>query len=218
MLRLMKKNALYFAYYAGIIMPLMTLYFILVRKEFSGAMVMFQGLWLILTVEGALTVNEKTEEKSHGYDFLRILPLKDRDIVLSKFLIVVLTTIFLVVFNYVLYFFIPGSTHMYAIGRVVVFLSGIYALLLAAFSYIIIFRFGHPAFAKFVWGAMIFSMVGPILIFENVILKMRTDIAVITDKLAQLYWLFWIVIPLGGLALFCFLFQMAIRAKSAARG
>ena len=218
MLRLMKKNALYFAYYTAIILPLMTLYFFLVRKEFSGAMVMFQGLWLILIVEGALTVNEKTEEKSHGYDFLRILPLKDRDIVLSKFIIVLLTTIFLVVFNYALYFFIPGSTHMYTIGRVVVFLSGIYALLLAAFSYIIIFRFGHPAFAKFVWAAMIVSMLGPILIFESVILKMRTDLAVITEKLAQLYWLFWIVISLCGLALFYCLYLVATRVKTAARG
>ena len=218
MLRLMKKNALYFVYYAAVIMPLMTVYFILVRKEFSGAMVMFQGLWLILTVEGALTVNEKTEEKAHGYDFLRILPLKDRDIVLSKFLVVILTTIFLVIFNYILYLFIPGSDHMYAIGRVIVFLSGIFALLLAAVSYIIIFRFGHSAFVKFVWAAMIFSMAGPILFFENVILKMRTDITVVMEKLAQLYWLFWIVIPLGGLALFYLLFRMATRAKSTARG
>jgi hypothetical protein len=217
MLRLMKKNALYFAYYTAIIMPLMTLYFFLVRKEFSGAMVMFQGLWLILVVEGALTVNEKTEEKSHGYDFLRTLPVKDREIVLSKFLIVLLTTIFLVIFNYSLYLFTPGSAHMYAIGRVVVFLSGIYALLLAAVSYIIIFRFGHSAFAKFVWAAMIFSMIGPILIFESVILKMRTDLTVITEKLAQLYWLFWIVIPLSGLALFHYLYRLAARVKMSSR-
>ena len=74
MLRLMKKNVTYFVFYAAVIMPLLTLYFFLVRKEFSGAMVLFQGLWLILIVVGALAVNEKTEEKSRGYDFLRTLP------------------------------------------------------------------------------------------------------------------------------------------------
>ena len=218
MLRLVKKNALYFVYYAAIIMPLMTLYFYLVRKEFSGAMVMFQGLWLILTVEGALTVNEKTEDKSNAYDFLRILPIKDHEIVLSKFLIVLLTTIFLVALNYILYLFIPGSVHMYAIGRVVVLLSAIYALLLAAISYIIIFRFGHPAFVKFVWAAMIISMIGPIILFEYVILKATTDLAVITERLSQLNWLFWVVIPLCGLALFYILFRLAVRAKQTARG
>ncbi|UCE40153.1 MAG: ABC-2 transporter permease [Candidatus Aminicenantes bacterium] len=214
----MKKNILYFAYYTAIIMPLMTLYFYSVRKEFSGAMVMFQGLWLILTVEGALAVNEKTEEKSHGYDFLRILPIKDREIVLSKFLIVLCTTIFLVVFNYILYLFIPGSVHMYTIGRVVVLLCALYALVLAGVSYIIIFQFGHSAFVKFVWAAMIISMVGPIIIYENIILKTDTDLATITEKLGQFFWLFWIVIPLCGLAVYYFLFHTAIRAKQTARG
>jgi hypothetical protein len=218
MLRLMKKNILYFAYYAAIIMPLMTLYFYLVRKEFSGAMVMFQGLWLILTVEGALAVNEKTEEKQNGYYFLRILPIKDREVVQSKFLIVLITTIFLLAFNYILYLFIPGSIQMYAIGRVVVLLSAIYALILTGISYVIIFRFGHAPFVKFVWVVMIISMVGPIFIYENVVLKASTDLATIAEKLSQLFWLFWIVIPLCGLAVFYFLFQTATKAKLKARG
>jgi hypothetical protein len=218
MLRLMKKNALYFAGYAAIIMPLMTLYFYLVRKEFSGAMVMFQGLWLILTVEGALTVNEKTEEKSNGYDFLKTLPIKNHEIVLSKFLIVLITATFLVGFNYALYLFIPGSAQMYALGRVVVLLSGIYALLLAALSYIIIFRLGHGAFVKFVWAGMIISMVGPILFFEYVVLRAKMDLAIITERIGQLYWLYWIVIPLCGLALFYLLFRLAVHAKETSRG
>lgn len=218
MLRLMKKNVFYFAYYAAIIMPFMTLYFILVRKEFSGAMVMFQGLWLILVVEGALAVNEKTEQKFHGYDFLRMLPIKEQEVVLSKFLIVLFTTVILVLYNYSLYLFIPGSAHMYAIGRIVVLLSAIYALVLAGFSYIIIFRFGHGAFAKFLWAAMVFSMVGPIVIYETVILKRNTDFASITEILSRLSWLYWIVIPACGLAIYYVLYQTASRAKLAARG
>jgi len=218
MLRLMKKNALYFAYYAAVIFPLMTLYFYFVRKELSGPMVMFQGLWLILIVEGALAVNEKAEDKTRGYDFLRILPIKDREIVLSKFLIVLITAIFLVAFNYILYLFVPGPVHLYTIGRILVPLSAIYALVLAGVSYIIIFRFGHAVFVKFVWAVMIVTMVAPVLIFESVILKMDLDINIVTDKLSQLHWLTWIVMPLCGLVLFYFLFQTAIKAKVAARG
>jgi hypothetical protein len=218
MLRLMKKNALYYVTYAAIIFPLMALYFYFVRKELSGPMVMFQGLWLILIVEGALAVNEKAEEKSKAYDFLRILPITDRDIVLSKFLVVLLTSIFLVALNHMLYLFVPGSVHLYTIGRILVPLSAAYALVLAGTSYIIIFRFGHAAFVKFLWTAMIISMVAPVLVFENVVLKMGLDISIITDKLNQFRWLFWIVLPICGLAVFYFLFRMATRAKAAARG
>jgi len=218
MLRLMKKNAFYFVYYAAVIFPLMALYMYFIRKELSGPQVMFQGLWLILVVEGALAVNEKAEDKTHGYDFLSILPIKDREIVLSKFLIVFLATVFLVAFNYILYLFIPAPEHLYSIGRVLVLISGIYALILAATSYVIIFRFGHATFTKFVWAVMIVTMVAPVLIFESIVLKMDLDISTITDKLSQLRWLFWIVLPVCGLTLFYFLFQTAIKAKTASRG
>jgi hypothetical protein len=218
MLRLMKKNALYFAYYAAVIFPLMALYVYFIRKELSGPTVMFQGLWLILVVEGALAVSEKAEDKTHGYDFLRTLPIKDSEIVLSKFLIVLLTTIFLVAFNYILYLFIPGPVHLFTIGRILVLISGIYALILAATSYVIIFRFGHAKFVKFIWAVMIITMVAPILIFESVILKMGLDISTVTGKLSQLSWLFWIALPICGLALFYLLLQTAIKAKIATRG
>jgi hypothetical protein len=218
MLRLMKKNALYFAYYSAVIFPLMALYVYSIRKELSGPMVMFQGLWLILVVEGALAISEKAEDKTHGYDFLRVLPIKDQEIVLSKFLVVFLTTIFLVAFNSLLYLFIPGPVHLFTIGRILVLISGIYALILAATSYVIIFRFGHANFVKFVWAVMIITMVAPVLIFESVILKMDLDISIVIDKLSQLHWLIWIVLPICGLALFYLLFQMASRAKVTARG
>ncbi|GAF91313.1 unnamed protein product, partial [marine sediment metagenome] len=77
MLRLMKKNALYFIQHSISFMILVTLYFYFVRQEFSGAMVLMQGLWLILAVEGALAVNEKVEEKYQSYKFMRCLPIKD---------------------------------------------------------------------------------------------------------------------------------------------
>lgn len=217
-MHLMKKNAFYFVYYSAVIFPLMALYVYFVRKELSGPLVMFQGLWLILVVEGALAVSEKAEDKTQGYDFLRVLPIKDQEIVLSKFLVVFLTTIFLVAFNYILYLFIPGSVHLFTIGRILVLISGIYALILAATSYVIIFRLGHANFVKFVWAVMVITMVAPVLIFESVILRMDLDIRIVTDKLSQFHWLIWVVLPFCGLALFYFLFQTALKAKIAAKG
>jgi hypothetical protein len=218
MLRLMKKNALYFIQHAVAIMTLMTLYWFLVRKELSGAMVMFQGLWLILTVEGALAVSEKIEEKSEGYKFLRCLPLKDREVVLSKFALVLLTTAILVAYNYIIYLFFPGPEYLYTIGRVFVLLCAIFAIVLAAVSYIIIFRFGHAVFVKFVWVAMIITMVSPILVLEFVIIKMDTDISKITETLTQMNGMIWFLVLSGGLMIYYLLMQTAIKAKQASRG
>ncbi len=218
MLRLMKKNAIYFIQYSIGIMTLMTLYWFLVRKELSGAMVLFQGLWLILAVVGALSVNEKIEEKSHAYNFLRILPIKDREIVLSKFALVFLTAAILVAYNYIIYIFFPGPAYLYTIGRVFVLLCAVFAIFLAAISYIIIFRFGHAVFVKFVWAVMIITMVSSILIFEFVILKMNMEITEVTKRLGQLHWLTWIILPLCGLAIYYLLLQTATKAKQASRG
>ncbi len=218
MLRLMKKNALYFIQHSISFMILVTLYFYFVRQEFSGAMVLMQGLWLILAVEGALAVNEKIEEKSQVYKFLRSLPIKDREVVLSKFALVLLTTAILVWYNNILYLFIPGSEYLYTIGRVFIFLCAIFAIFLAAISYIIIFRFGHTVFVKFVWVAMIITMVSPILIFEFVILKMDTDISKITETLTQMNGMIWFLVLSGGLMIYYLLMQTAIKAKQASRG
>ena len=218
MLHLMKKNGIYFIQHSVSFMTLVTLYFYFIRQEFSSAMVLMQGLWLILAVEGALIVNEKVEEKSQGYKFLRCLPIKDHEVVLSKFALVLLTTAILVWYNNILYLLIPGPEYLYTIGRVFLLLCAIFAIFLAAISYIIIFRFGHSAFVKFVWVAMIITMVSPILIFELVILKMDMEISEIMVRLGQLNWLTWVIMPICGLAIFYLLYQTATRAKEAARG
>jgi hypothetical protein len=218
MLHLMKTNARYFIQHSVSFMTLVTLYFYFVRQEFSGAMVLMQGLWLILAVEGALAVNEKVEEKYQSYKFLRCLPIKDREVVLSKFSLILLTTAILVAYNYFLYLFIPGPEYLYTIGRVFVLLCAIFAIFMAAVSYIIIFWFGHAAFVKFVLVTMIITMVSPILIFEFVILKMDMEISEIMERLGQLHWLTWVIMPICGLAIFYLLYQIATRAKEAAKG
>ena len=146
------------------------------------------------------------------------MPIKDREVVLSKFALVLLTTAFLVWYNNMLYLIIPGPEHLYAIGRAFLLLCAFFTIFLAAVSYIIIFRFGHIVFVKFVWVAMIISMVSPILIFEFIILKMDMDISIIMERLNQLHWLIWVILPSCGLALFYLLYQTATRAKEAARG
>ena len=218
MLRLIQKNAFYFALNTVVILVLMTVYWFTARRELSWAMVLFQGLWMILIVEGSLSSNEKAEQKSGGYKFLRLLPLGDREIVISKFILVLLTGVFVLVYNYILYFFIPGSPHLYALGRLLVFLCLFISLFLAGFSYIVIFRFGNAVFLKFVWIATITIILTPILLIELVILKMDIDFRSFIDQITKLNGLIWVTIGLSGLGVYFLLMQAAIKAKQASRG
>jgi hypothetical protein len=217
MLRLMKKNAIYFISYAIGILSLMTVYWFTARTEISWAMVLFQGLWLILIVEGAVTVNEKAEEKTNAYDFLRTLPISDREIVVSKFILVSLTGIFVLVSNYAIYFFMPEPPYLVALGRIYLLFCFFAALSFAGISYIIIFRYGHSVFVKFVWITLIAIMVGPILLIELVLLKLDIDFRGIIDRMSELHGSIWIVMGLCGLAVYFLLMQAAIKAKQVSR-
>lgn len=217
MLRLMKKNAIYFLSYAVGILGLMTVYWFTARNELSWAMVLFQGLWLILIVEGSLTINEKAEEKAKAYDFLRTLPISDREIVVSKFILVLLTGIFVLACNYAIYFFMPGPPYLVALGRIFLLLCLFGALSFAGISYIIIFRYGHSIFVKFVWITLIIVMVSPLLLIELVLLKLDIDYREIIDKIIQLNGLIWVLIALCGFMASFFLMNAAIKAKQASR-
>ena len=218
MLHLMKKNAFFFILYAFSITALLTLYWLLVRGTLSGIMVIFQGLWMVLIVEGGIAGNEKNEEKSKGYKFLRTLPLTDREIVRSKFILVLLTAVFVLACNSTLYLLMPGPSHLKEVGPLYALIFTNLCLVLAGISYIIIFRFGHAAFVKFVWTATIIIMVTPILLIEFVFLKMDIDFRGIIERVNQYNWIIGACFTICGLAAFFLLMQAAIKVKQAARG
>jgi hypothetical protein len=199
------------------ISALMTVYWFTARNELSWGMVLFQGLWLILIVEGSVAINEKTEKKTQGYSFLRLLPIQDREIVISKFILVLVTGIVVLVYNNFLYLFIPGPSYLHALGRTYLFICLFIALIFAGLSYIIIFRFGHAVFVKFVWITLITTMVTPILIVEFVLLKMEIDLPAFIDRMSQFTLLIWITAALCGFSIYFFLMQLAIKAKQASR-
>jgi hypothetical protein len=218
MLHLMKKNAFFFVLNAVLISALLTFYWLLVRINLDAVMVIFQGLWMILIVEGAIAANEKSEEKSKGYEFLRFLPLTDGEIVRSKFILVLLTAVFVLAWNSFLYLFIPGPSHLKELGPLFALACANFCLALAGISYIIIYRFGHAAFVKFVWIAMIVIMVTPILLIEFILRKMDINFKGIIVKINQFNWIIGVCFTVCGLAVYFLLLQAATRAKQAARG
>ncbi len=218
MLHLMKKNAFFFIFYTVLITFILALYWISVRITLDSALVIFQGLWMILIVEGAVAGNEKGEEKSKGYEFLRTLPLTDCEIVRSKFILVLLTTVFVLACNSILYFFMPGPSHLKEFGPLYSLICANFCLALTGISYIIIFRFGHAAFVKFVWITMIIIMVTPIPLYEFIFRKMDIDFKAIIERINNFNWLIGACFTIFGLAAYFLLMQAAIKAKQAARG
>ncbi len=214
----MKKNTFFFVLYAISITVLLTLYWLLVRITLDGILVIFQGLWMVLIVEGAIAGNEKSEEKTKGYEFLRTLPLTDREIVRSKFILVLLTTVFVLACNSILYLFMPGPSHLKELGPLYALICANFCLVLAGISYIIIFRFGHAAFVKFVWIATIVIMLTPILLFEFVLRKTDIDFKALIETINQNNWLIGACSTICGLAVYSSLLQAATKAKQAARG
>lgn len=218
MLHLMKKNSFFFILNAVLISALLTSYWLLVRINLDGVLVIFQGLWMVLIVEGAIAANEKSEEKSKAYEFLRILPLTDRVIVRAKFILVLLTSVFVLACNSILYLYMQGPTYLKELGPLYALVCANFCLLLAGISYIVIFRFGYATFSKFVWIATIVIMVTPMLLLEFVFLKMDIDFKSIIEKINQWNWAIGACFTIVGLTLFFFLMQAAIKAKKAARG
>jgi hypothetical protein len=214
----MKKNAPFFLLYVLMFLPFLTLYLVLDRKTISPAMAIFLGQWLILIIFGAVAVNEKSEEKSKGYDFLKILPITTREIVAAKFALVMIMVVFIAAYENILLFFFSIPAHLLFITRIWVGVCAIGALFLAGLMYIVIFRFGHAFFAKLLWIVAVPVFILPIIIYEFVLLKMDMDIRGTLDTLNNLSWLVWTALILLSLCLYYGLMRVTVKTKQAARG
>ncbi len=216
MLYLMKRNAVAFIWYTALLVVLKTLWWIFIRETLSPYMVVFQGQWMILIVLGAITVNEKSEEKSNGYAFLGTLPLIDTQIVAAKFSLAFLTVLFLVGFENLLYNFISGPAELFALGRILILVSALLGLILAALMYIFIYKYGHIRSVILIFVAVV--MIIPSLLTEFVIMKMDIDFHAVLEDIIGVNTLLWICLTVLGLGLYLALMQFAIKVKKAKKG
>lgn len=166
-------------------------------------------------VLGSLAVNEQHEEKSHGYEFLKNLPLYDKEIVASKFALVFLTTVVMIAYHNILYFFTPGPPHLFVLGRIFLIFCGNIALLFAACMYIFIYKFGHAKFLKIVWVIVACFFIVPFLMIEKVFLKIGLDIDGIIMSIVRQNRLVWVLMSVIGFSIFLGLMQIVIKIKAA---
>lgn len=213
MLPLIKKNALGYLL-IGLSLMLLIVFYMLVRHgPFDPLIILFQGQMMIYGIGAGLLNSEQLEEKCKGYNFLMILPVNDRDIVTAKFAVLLIATALLVGFNCTVYFFIGGNSDLFSFARIFLLFCGLLSLIIGAFLLIFNFRFGAAKFIKIGWIIMVSIMILPILFIEIVLSKININFQGIIQAMADLHWMFWILITLSILTAFYGLMVLAVRAK-----
>ncbi len=215
MLRLMKKNAFGYLPMGLTITILIMIYLLFRRGEIDPGLILFQGQMMIYVIGASLLNIEQLEEKCQGYKFLRILPINDGDIVASKFAVLLIATFFIVCLNCTLYFFIGGNPDLFTFGRLYLLLCGNLSLLIGAFLYIFIFRYGATKFIKIGWIIMVSVMILPILFIEIALPKIDINFQGILQSMASLHWMLWVMITLSFIMIYYVLMALAVKVKTA---
>jgi len=213
----MQKNALGYLLIGLSLMTLIVIYLLIRRGPFDPAIILFQGQMMIYGIGAGLLNSEQLEEKCQGYKFLRILPINDRDIVASKFVVLFFTTILLVGFNCTIYFFIGGNPNLFTLGRIFLLFCGNLSLIIGAFLHIFIFRLGAAKFIKIGWIIMVSVMILPLLFIEIALPKIDINFQGILQSMAGLHWMLWVMITLSVITIYFGLMVLAVKAKRTQR-
>jgi hypothetical protein len=209
----MQKNSFYFLFYALVWVPIFILAVVLPGRPLDTGMVFFEGMWIIMILLGSMIVCEQSEGKTKGYDFLRILPVKDSHIVKAKFFLVFLTACFVIVYVKIIYLFVSRPPDVFVISQVFVPLCAIVGLLLDALLYILVFRIGLSKAIKIGWIIFAVTIIGAFLFIELVLIKSDIDAGKISAFINSIPLVIWIVLGLGALAGYFGLMSLAIKAK-----
>ena len=212
MFRLIQKFAFSFILFillaVGLVFPLfnhdrltgpdpLTLYFVFTLAPY-----------LFFVVLGAVYIHEGLEQKTNGYAFLKTIPVKAFDIVVSKFLLVFLTALAYVGFHCVAFAKISSDPSYFNPSCSFLIINANICLLLTALFYIGIFRYGYTKIGNFVVLIWVLIVISPIPI--NIFLLKRLGISrqSIIERVVSLN---WVVVTFAGVALYFLLMSVAIK-------
>ncbi len=212
MLHLLKKFSLPFLVYillaVGLVFPLFNYDRLTGPDPLTLNFVFTLAPYLFFVVLGAVYIHEQLEQKSNGYAFLRTLPVKASDIVVSKFLLVFLSSLVYVGFHCVAFAKISTDPSYWKPSCSFLIISGNICLVLTALLYMGIFRYGYNKVGKYVIFLWLFIVLSPIPI--NIFLLRRLGISR-QEIIERVISLNWVIVTLVCLALYYFLMRVAIK-------
>jgi hypothetical protein len=211
MLRLIQKFSLSFILYlflsVGLVFPLFNHDRLTGPDPFTLNFVFTLAPYLFFVVLGAVYIHEQLEQKSNGYAFLRTLPVKASDIVVSKFLLVFLTTLIYVGFHCVAFAKISSDPSYYNPSCAFLIINANICLLLTGLLYVGIFRYGYAKVGKLVILFWLLIVLSPIPITIFLLKPLGISRQGIIEKVISLNWM---IVTLIGVALYVLIMRVAI--------
>lgn len=211
MWNIMKKNVNFFALYLSVVVVFTGFMAIAVNNKLKVAYVLITGFLVVLQVVGGTFINEQYEEKHKGYAFLSVLPVKDEEIVVAKFLLVLATNVLFVGLLVFLFALSPSAPQEIALAQSYVLFMGVVSLALAGLSYTGIFSIGYTKFAVIVMSFVVALGLVPMLIMKSY--QGRMDI-LIEQLLAFFVGINWAFVIPASLIIYAGLMTAAIKIKS----
>lgn len=178
MLRLIRKYSLIFFFYQMIyyatLFPAMNYDRITGPDPLDLSFVLYLNIYMLFIIIGSIWGHEQFEHKSRGYQFLRTLPIRHRDIVTSKFLLAFLAIAVYVTMHLIWFRTILERPELRRTARANLWLTTALCLALAGFYFLGFLRWGYHRFAKFALPFWLFLIIGPLPVM--MLLKERFNI------------------------------------------
>ena len=143
MWRILKKNLIFPTVYLTCMIVLLTVIQIAIGKTINIPLVLLSGIMPFFLILGVIFVNEQYEDKHHGYAFLDILPLKSEEIIIPKFILLLVSAAILVGTSFILLASTSAQPEQLVIARSYILLGASAALLFAGILYTSIFTIGY---------------------------------------------------------------------------
>ena len=197
---------------------LLSIYWLLTKSDADIFRIGFLGQWLLMIIVGGTGISEQYEQKNGGYAFMRLLPVRNAEIITAKLSNVFLAAGFILSLQYFLLSLTAAPREILTLGRVLILLCALTALLLVALFYMIIYRFGLARFVKAAWLLVIVVIAAPILFIELILLPQKIDLSGLHQFLIGIPTGIWILVTCLTLAVYMFFGRMAILIKTASDG
>jgi hypothetical protein len=197
MWRLLQKNAAFFVFYllifACIFFPLLNQSRAGSTDSFDFIYVFYQGSWIFWIVLGPIWGNEQIESKNKGYIFLSTLPIKKRDIVISKYILVFLSVVFFVGFYNIAILFYPTPPEHLTLIQIFIGILGGMCLMISGVVYLGIFRFGFSRLSKFIFALWILLFLSPVFFREFLMPKFNISPQLVVQFIGGVNWILFSV-------------------------
>jgi len=214
MWRLIRKYSFFYVFYlilyAALIFPLMNHDRVTGPRPFDMFFIIFQSNHIFWILMGSIFSQEQIEYKSNSRNFLGVLPISAREIVTSRFTLVLFSAVIFVGFNITAFWALSFPPEYFAFSVSFFTIIGNIGLLLSAVVYIGIFKFGFSKMGKLVLLLWILIYISPLPVKRSLMPKLGLTPDDVVRGVSSLN---WVVVTLVCLLIYYGLMRLTIKIK-----